>query len=60
MGTNKPQVKAYIDEMDYKKFIFISEKENRKISNNIGYLIKKYIEEYEQVNGKIPLDDIDQ
>lgn len=58
MGTTKPQVKAYIEESDYLKFMYISKKENRKISNNIGYLIKKHIEEYERMNGEIKLDNV--
>lgn len=53
MATNKPQVKAYIDNNTYEKFKIIAEKERRSISNLIEILILKEIENYESNNGNI-------
>lgn len=53
MPTNKPQVKAYIDNVTYEKIKVIAEKERRSISNLIEILIVKEIENYETNNGNI-------
>lgn len=53
MPTNKPQVKAYIDNVTYEKFKIIAEKERRSISNLIEFLIIREIENYETHNGNI-------
>lgn len=47
MPTNKPQVKAYIEPELKEKLIAICNSENRSESNMIEYLIKKYIDEYD-------------
>lgn len=53
MSTNKPQVKAYVTEENYKKIRLLAEKEKRSISNMLEYLIEKYITDYEKNNGEI-------
>lgn len=53
MPSNKPQVKAYIDNVTYEKIKVIAEKERRSISNLIEILIIKEIENYETNNGNI-------
>lgn len=53
MPTKKPRIQALIEQKNYNKFKMLCEKEKRTESNFAGYIITKYIEEYEKVNGII-------
>lgn len=53
MPSNKPRLMTYTDEEIIKKFDKISQSENRSMSKELEYIVKKYIERYEQKNGKI-------
>lgn len=57
MATDKPRLGTYTDEETIEKFKVVSEKNSRSMSKMIDYLVKKCIEEYERVNGKITLTD---
>ena len=56
MGTNKPQLKTYVEPNDYKKFKIVSDADGRSISNMLEQLVKKYISEYEAEHGEIQID----
>lgn len=53
MPTKKPRIQALVDEYAYEKFKILKDKEQRSESNFAGYIISKYIEEYEKANGTI-------
>lgn len=42
-----------LSEETYKKIKYISEKEDRTISNEIRYILKQHIEAYERIHGQI-------
>lgn len=60
MGTNKPQLKTYIEEEYYEKFKIIANADGRSISNMLEQLIKKHIDTYETEHGEIELDHQDE
>lgn len=47
MPTKKPRVQTILEENIYKKFKELCEKEMRTESQMSGFIITKYIEEYE-------------
>lgn len=57
MPSNKPRVATYTTEKNIRKLRVISAYGNKSMSEYIGYLIDKAIEEYEQQHGEIKLDD---
>lgn len=58
MPTNKPQIKAYIDQTTYEKFKTLANKEHRSTSNYIEMLVLKEIEMYENKHGTIHVNNI--
>ena len=40
----------------FEKLEFVAKKDNRSLSNLIGLVVKKYLEEYENKNGSIVID----
>ncbi len=55
MATDKPQIKAYTNEMTIKKLTIIAKRESRSVSKQIEYIANKYIEAYEKEHGEIEL-----
>lgn len=55
MATNKPQLRTYTTKKIIDKFSYISKKENRSMSKQLEYVVKKEIENYEKEHGKIEL-----
>ncbi|MCX4328300.1 MAG: hypothetical protein OSJ45_13575 [Lachnospiraceae bacterium] len=58
MAANKIQTGLRINETTYAKLKTISIKENRSINNLVEYVIQKYLNDYEENNGSIPLAEI--
>ena len=55
MAISKIQPGLRIDEITYGKLKTLSEAESRSMNNLVEFLIKKYISDYEQQNGTIPV-----
>ena len=53
MPSKKPYIQIRTSETIINKFQLLAEKDNRSMSNLGELIIKKYIEEYEKVNGNI-------
>ena len=56
MGTNKPQLKTYIEKTYYDKFKIVADADGRSISNMLEQLVKKHIDNYEAEHGEIQID----
>ena len=54
MAVIKIQTGLRRDETTYTKLKYLASKENRSINNLAEYVLKKYIEDYEMLNGSIP------
>lgn len=57
MATPKIQTGLRLNEPLYDKLRAISERESRSLNNLIEYIAQKYVEDYEAVNGPVPLLD---
>lgn len=57
MATDKIQTGLRLHEITYKKAKALSIKEQRSLNNFIEYVVQKYIEDYENNNGPVPLTD---
>lgn len=55
MAVSKIQTGLRLDETTYGKLKTISENESRSLNNLVEYIIKKYLSDYEQENGLVPL-----
>ena len=55
MAVSKIQTGLRLDETTYGKLKTISENESRSLNNLVEYIIKKYLSDYEQENGPVPL-----
>ncbi len=53
MPSKKPRLMTYTEQETIDKFETISKQENRSMSKQLEYIIKKYIQEYESKNGSI-------
>lgn len=53
MPSNKPRLMTYTTQEVIEKFAVIAEHENRSMSKELEYIVKKYIENYENTNGNI-------
>lgn len=53
MATNKPQIKAYTDEITITKLKYIAENQSRSLSKEIDFIVKEYIKSYEKENGEV-------
>lgn len=58
MAVSKIQTGLRINETTYAKLKTLSAKENRSKNNLVEYIIQKYLEDFENTNGAIPLADI--
>lgn len=56
MPSNKPQIKAYIDQTTYEKFKALANQEHRSTSNYIEMLVIREIENYESKHGNIKIN----
>lgn len=54
MAVIKIQTGLRLDETTYNKLKYISIKENRSLNNLTEYVLKKYLDDYEKINGSIP------
>ena len=54
MAVIKIQTGLRLNETDYNKLKHLSIAENRSINNLVEYVVKKYLDDYERVNGVIP------
>lgn len=55
MAVSKIQTGLRIDEETYGKLKTLSEQENRSLNNLAEFIIKKYISDYENQHGSIPV-----
>ena len=55
MATNKRPVLIRVQPVNYDKLKFIADKNGRSVSNQLEFLMKIFIENYETQNGQIPL-----
>lgn len=55
MPTDKKAVSAYVDEEIKKKAEIIAKKEGRSLSNYLGIIIGKIVQDYEKENGEIEI-----
>ena len=53
MPSNKPRLMTYTTQEVIEKFAIIAEHENRSMSKELEYIVKKYIENYETQHGNI-------
>lgn len=56
MSTNKKVFTFRLQEENFKKIKYIADKNKRSTAIQIEYLLEKYIEEYEETNGSIPIE----
>ena len=54
MAVIKIQTGLRLDEVTYNKLKYLSTKENRSLNNLTEYILKKYLDDYENINGSIP------
>lgn len=55
MATSKIQTGLRLDETIYSKVKSLSELEGRSINNLIEFIVRRYISEYENENGPLPV-----
>ena len=55
MPSNKPRLMTYTTYDIIKKFEIIAKDENRSMSKELEYIVKKYIESYESEHGTIDI-----
>ena len=55
MATNKRPVLIRVQPVNYDKLKFIADRNGRSVSNQLEFLMKLFIENYETQNGQIPL-----
>lgn len=56
MPTKKPIIQIVLTEKYNKKLNYIAQEEERSKSNQGARIIEKYIDEYEEKHGEIPID----
>lgn len=56
MPTKKPIIQIVLTEKYNKKLTYIAQEEERSKSNQGARIIEKYIDEYEEKHGEIPID----
>lgn len=57
MATSKIQTGLRLNEPLYEKLKVISSSEQRSLNNLIEYIVQKYVDEYEQINGPVRAPD---
>ena len=55
MPTNKPRIQAILEQEYYDKFKYLQKRDKRTESNLAKLIIEQYIDQYEQIHGKIKL-----
>ena len=53
MATSKIQTGLRLNELVYEKLKVISTFEQRSLNNLIEFIVQKYVDEYEQLNGSV-------
>jgi predicted DNA-binding protein len=53
MATTKIQTGLRIDEPTWEKLSILSKREGRSLNNMIEYIIRRYLEDYENAHGSI-------
>lgn len=53
MATSKIQTGLRLNESIYEKLKVISTAEQRSLNNLIEFIVQKYVDEYEQLNGPV-------
>lgn len=53
MATSKIQTGLRLNESVYEKLKAISTAEQRSLNNLIEFIVQKYVDEYEQLNGPV-------
>lgn len=53
MPSNKPRLMTYTTQEIVEKFAIIAELENRSMSKELEYIVKQYIQNYENQHGNI-------
>jgi hypothetical protein len=56
MPSNLPKIVARTDQQTIDKFKYIAKNEERTVSQQMIYLVKKAIKEYESEKGEIPIE----
>lgn len=56
MGTKKKIIQVILEDDYAEKFEYIRERDDRSASKMGAKMIKKYIDQYEEYNGKIKID----
>ena len=56
MTSDKRQFTLRLQDINFDKIKFISEKSKRSIAMQIEYVIERYIEDYEKQNGSIKIN----
>ena len=56
MPSQKPVIAIRTSQEIINKFNYIADEENRSMSNLGEHLIKKYIKDYESINGEISIE----
>ena len=59
MATNKTPFTFNIADIYLDKIRYIAKRETRSVSNLLEHICKLYIEEYEQANGEIRMQTVD-
>lgn len=55
MGTKKPRVQIILDEIYYEKYKELCIRDDRSESKLGSKIIKNYIDQYEEIHGKIKI-----
>lgn len=55
MASKKPQLKTYTTKEIIEKFNHIADAENRSVSKQLEYIVKKEIQKYEKEHGEIDI-----
>lgn len=58
MPSNKPRLMTYTTQDVIEKFAVIAENENRSMSKELEYIVKLYIQNYENQHGTISIKNI--
>ena len=56
MSVRKASCTFYLSNEDLEKMRYLAKKDNRRLSNLLGYLCKLYIRNYETENGEIVVE----
>ena len=57
MPSNKPRLATYTSNTIIKKFQYISDYEKRSASKELEYIVEQYINNFENIHGKLIIED---